>query len=139
MYKLFWIVFWINIYKWHFFKFLFIERYGGIHIPVVVASKNACKGLVLFYLFKCIRCQPSSLKQKNLVIHETVKTGQQMLKSQRELKVQTRILYSTIFTFSVLSIKMTITIHNNNMTRALMYFNNFKVISTQFLKKIAKD
>ena len=43
IYKLCLINFWRNIYRWYFFMFLFIERYGGIHILELVAKKSVLR------------------------------------------------------------------------------------------------
>ena len=109
IYKSCLIYFWRKIYQWYFFMFLFIERYGSIHILEVVARKSHVKDKVYFSLLN-----PSSiLKRKNVGLTiEIVIISQQMYKFRKISNVHICILISSIFIFSVKSIKLTSIIHN---------------------------
>ena len=62
------------------------------------------KGMLRTRFFQLIRCLSSILKRKKCgVNHDIVKIGQQMLKFQKILKFEIRILSSPIFIFSIKS------------------------------------
>ena len=68
-----------------------------------------------------------------------MKIGQQMLKFQRELNVQTGILSLRIFIFSVMSIKISLIMHNWYICMCTNKRLNFEAMLTHLLEKnIAK-
>ena len=109
IYKLCLIVFWRNIYQWYFFRFLFIERYGGIHILGVVARKKDGKDYSFYWLFKCIRCQSNILKRKKWgkQWNYCEKRPTKVKISKQNLNFPVGILSTLIFIISIKSIKIT--------------------------------